>query len=172
MRVHGRNPLASDAQRDLPDPDPESWRLLTVQLEHKPGEYVDAQLLRPLAWIAGCITKVGERIWLELPEMQASGKADVVSIDPCPAIDAGTGPIVTGTFKHLADSVVSVCVEGSDNPIGCTSEHPFWSETRQAFVPACQLEAGEAVLTASGNTARITSIIPRAGPAMVYGLEV
>ncbi len=84
----------------------------------------------------------------------------------------GTNPVITGTFRHLAPHVIDVHIAGSDDPIGCTPQHPFWSETRDDFVPASALEVGEEVLTAYGNSARITTIVPRAGPQTVYGLEV
>ncbi len=44
MRVVGRNPLVADTERGLPDPEPKSWRLLTLRLEHKPGAFVGADM--------------------------------------------------------------------------------------------------------------------------------
>jgi Pretoxin HINT domain len=114
----------------------------------------------------------GDIIWLELPEMFVAGEAEVLAVRACPPLEVGTHPIITGTFRHEADKVVDLHVADSDAPIGCTAEHPFWSTTQSDFVPASKLEVGERILTAYGNSARITSIVPRAGPQVVYGLEV
>jgi len=172
MRVVGRNPLEDDAQRNVPQPAPETWRLVRARIEMGPGKFCDVELLRPLEWIEDCEAAPGSTIWLELPEMFVAGDADVLAIEACSPIDVGTNPIITGTFRHAAEQVVEVRVKGAAEPITCTSEHPFWSETHGIFVPASQLEVDEDVLTAYGNSARITSIVPRAGPQTVYGLEI
>ncbi|MEQ9566429.1 MAG: Hint domain-containing protein, partial [Pseudomonadales bacterium] len=79
---------------------------------------------------------------------------------------------VTGTFQHVSNEVISVFVEGESEPIGATSQHPFWSRDRNAFVPAGELRIGEELKTALGTSTRVTSIEIRAGPETVYGLEV
>ena len=172
MRVLGRNPVRAEADQDLLQPDPAIWRLVRVRMEHKPGKFVHAQLLRPVEWIEDTGAEVGSSIWLDLPEMFVEGEADVLSIAPCPPLESGTNPLITGTFQHQADELVEVWVAGLDEPITCTSQHPFWSETRQGFIAAERLHVGEEVLTAFWKSARITSISPRASPETVYGLEI
>lgn len=79
---------------------------------------------------------------------------------------------MTGTFAHGAGNVLDLHVEGLAEPIGCTANHPFWSETRQAFVPAGELLQGETLRTASGELRPVASLVPRPTPQPVYNLEV
>jgi rhodanese-related sulfurtransferase len=54
-----------------------------------------------------------------------------------------------------------------------TSNHPFWSADRQAFVEAGQLQVGEQLQQADGTLVQITRITPHTGPPVeVYNLEV
>ncbi len=141
-------------------------------MEHKPGRFVDVELIRPLEWIEEEDAAVGEVIWLELPEMHAAGDAEVLAISACPALETGSGPVITGTFRHEADELVEIRVSGQPDPLRCTEEHPFWSATRHEFVAARALRPGEEFETSTGTPALLTSITPRAGPETVYGLEV
>tara|TARA_R110002167_G_scaffold274952_1_gene481050 strand:- start:2546 stop:3661 length:1116 start_codon:yes stop_codon:yes gene_type:complete len=142
MRVLGRNPDRWDTQ-SVVEPDSVSWRLVSVRMEQQqPGQFVLGQLLRPLSWIRQNNALPGAVIQLEIPEM------------------------------HVSDEVISVFVEGEPEPIGTTSQHPFWSRDRNAFVPAGELRIGEELKTALGTSTRVTSIEIRAGPETVYGLEV
>ena len=172
MRVVGRNPLRWDTQSAV-EPDPVSWRLVSVRMEQQqPGQFVLGQLLRPLSWIRQNNALPSAVIQLEIPEMHVAGEAEVLSIADCPPIRRGPGSVVTGTFQHVSDEVISVFVEGESEPIGTTSQHPFWSRDRNAFVPAGELRIGEELKTALGTSTRVTSIEIRAGPETVYGLEV
>jgi hypothetical protein len=56
--------------------------------------------------------------------------------------------------------------------LGVTSAHPFWSITREDFIPAGELRMGEHVIGIDGQHFRLTSIVPRAGPEPVYNFEV
>ncbi|QDT78619.1 hypothetical protein Mal35_20680 [Gimesia maris] len=172
MRVVGRNPDRWDTQSAV-EPDPVSWRLVSVRMEQQqPGQFVLGQLLRPLSWIRQNNALPNAVIQLEIPEMHVAGEAEVLSIADCPPIRRGQGSVVTGTFQHVSDEVISVFVEGESEPIGTTSQHPFWSEDRQAFIHSDQLQPGERLRSAVGKTVRITSIEIRAGPEPVYNLEV
>ena len=172
MRVLGRNPDRWDTQSVI-EPDPVSWRLVSVRMEQQqPGQFVLGQLLRPLSWIRQNDALPGAVIQLEIPEIHVAGDAEVLSIADCPPIRRGPGSVVTGTFQHVSDEVISVFVEGEPEPIGTTSQHPFWSRDRNAFVPAGELRIGEELKTALGTSTRVTSIEIRAGPETVYGLEV
>ena len=141
-------------------------------MEQQPGQFVLGQLLRPLSWIRQNDALPGAVIQLEIPEMHVAGEAEVLSIADCPPIRRGPGSVVTGTFQHVSDEVISVFVEGEPEPIGTTSQHPFWSRDRNALVPAGELRIGEELKTALGTSTRVTSIEIRAGPETVYGLEV
>lgn len=104
--------------------------------------------------------------------LKAKGNAEIISVSDCPTIEAGDGPVITGTFQHLADDIFNIYVENEKTPIGATSEHPFWSNDRQNFIPAKELRVGEELETSLGKSSRVISIEPRGGKDMVYGLEV
>jgi hypothetical protein len=95
----------------------------------------------------------------------------VLRLGPCPPIASGNGHIVTATFKHEPDGGLLTLTIGNDE-IGCTANHPFWSEDRQAFVEAGQLHVGERVRTRLDEVASVVSIKPRPPTAWVYNLEV
>ena len=58
-------------------------------------------------------------------------------------------------------------------PIGATGNHPFWSEDRQAFVPAGDLQPGERLKTADQTRLQVTRMTPRTGlPVPVFNLEI
>ncbi|QDT85336.1 polymorphic toxin-type HINT domain-containing protein [Gimesia chilikensis] len=171
MRVLGRNPDRWDTQ-PVVEPDPVSWRLVSVRMEQQPGQFVLGQLLRPTNWIRQNAALPGAVIQLEIPEIHVAGDAEVLSIADCPPIRRGAGSVVTVTFQHVSNEVINVFVEGEAEPIGATSQHPFWSRDRNAFVPAGELRIGEELKTALGTSTRVTSIEIRAGPETVYGLEV
>ena len=110
--------------------------------------------------------------WLELPEMGVVGWARVTDVDADVEIESGAGNIVTGVFAHTASSTLDLTVEGQTDPIGCTSNHPFWSVDRQEFVSAGELREGERLALYSGETKRVVQKLPRPGPEVVYNLEV
>ena len=111
-------------------------------------------------------------IWIELPEMGVLGWAALVAIDEEVTMKDGSGNVVTGTFAHVSDNVMDLQLEGQAKPIGCTSNHPFWSVDRQDFVEAGQLMEGEQVRLYNGETKRVIQKLPRPGPEIVYNLEV
>ena len=81
--------------------------------------------------------------------------------------------MVTGTFAHEpSDELLNVRIEGEPEPIGCTPNHPFWSETRQEYVQAIQLEPGEEVWTAIFGIVAVESVTARPKSDRVYNLEV
>jgi hypothetical protein len=59
-----------------------------------------------------------------------------------------------------------------DYEIGCTANHPFWSEDRQEFVEAGQLRPGERVRTRLDEIAHVVQVKPRPPTKWVYNLEV
>jgi len=65
-------------------------------------------------------------------------------------------------------------VQPPDAPalIQTTGAHPFWSETRQAWVPARELRAGEELRTQSGAAATVASLVRQPGSQPVFNLEV
>ncbi len=104
--------------------------------------------------------------------MGAQGDAKVIAIDPCPPIKPGKGNVITGTFHHEAGQTIDIHVQGLDKPIGCTANHPFWSQTRQDFVEAGTLQPQEDLLLYDGQITKVIQILPRPGPERVHNLEV
>ena len=104
--------------------------------------------------------------------MRLNDYADVLSIEACPPIKSGPGEVVTATYHTDRAKVIDLRFERSYESVGTTAEHPFWSVSRQAFVPARKLEIGEQVVTISGQTTRLSDISPRDGPESVYNFEV
>ena len=140
------------------------------------GVEYDLAFLRPVSWLEATGAKVGGSIHMELHEMGLDGLAKVVGIDACPQIEAddGTGRnVVTGRMAHAGANILYLDITGLDEPLGVTDTHPIWSETRQDFVVAGQLEVGEQFRTLTGESATLTKIHPHRGPPeMVFNLEV
>jgi hypothetical protein len=173
-RAIGTNPEVTNSERAtfLPDPDPVTWRKLTLEMIKSDGKRLDITLLRPLSWLAESQANTGTTIFLDLPEMGAQGFAKVLNIEPCPPIKQGKGNVITGTFHHEAANTIDLHVEGLSKPIGCTDNHPFWSVTQNEFVEAGKLQQGEELHLYSGQTAKVIQILPRPGPEQVHNLEV
>ncbi|MFY9253695.1 MAG: polymorphic toxin-type HINT domain-containing protein [Fuerstiella sp.] len=140
------------------------------------GVEYDLAFLRPLSWIEATGAEVGGSIHMELHEMGLDGLANVVGVDACPQIEAddGTGRnVVTGTMAHAGANILYLDITGLDEPLGVTDTHPIWSETRQDFVKAGQLEVGGQFRTLTGESATLTKIHPHRGPPeLVFNLEV
>jgi hypothetical protein len=173
-RAIGMNPELTDSERTtfLPDPEPATWRKLTLEMIKFNGKRLDITLLRPLSWISESQANIGTTIFLDLPEMGAQGFAKVLNIEPCPPIKPGKGNVITGTFHHEAANTIDLHVEGLSKPIGCTDNHPFWSVSRNEFVEAGKLQPGENLQLYNGQTAKVIQILPRPGPEQVHNLEV
>ena len=76
-------------------------------------------------------------------------------------------------MSHPAANILSLDITGLDKPLGVTDTHPIWSETRQDFIAAGQLQIGEHFRTLTGDSATLTAIHPHRGPPeKVYNLEV
>jgi hypothetical protein len=117
----------------------------------------------------------GHSLDLNLPEFGVNGPATVVSVQPCPDIEPRSGDdrrLVTSTFRHLAANVVELELSGSAAPLGLTANHPFWSEDRQAFVPAGELRPDERLRKADGGGVRVAAVRPVPGRQTVYNFEV
>ncbi|MCS7017372.1 MAG: Hint domain-containing protein [Gemmatales bacterium] len=146
-----------------------SW--LAVGLVVSAVLFLRAMPHSPLEWIEDEFDPETNTIELDLPELGAEGTAKVLRIGPCPPIASGPGHVVTATFKHEPDGELLTVVVGNDE-IGCTANHPFWSEDRQEFVEAGQLRQGERVRTRLEQVAAVVAIKPRPPTDWVYNLEV
>lgn len=153
----------------------EHWRVIHFLLTRLDGDKVRIWLARPTWWLEEEQVKVGGKYEFDMEEVGAVGTADVVAIDECqqpPNRQNEHHRLVTGKFKHQAKNVIDLYVEGQDEPIGTTANHPFWSEDRQAFVEAGSLRPGENLLNVDGQRVQVITHSPRPGPYTVYNLEV
>jgi hypothetical protein len=136
--------------------------LLSLKAPKTDGSYADVTLLRPVDWVAKCGAKPGATVEIHVPECGIDGRAEVLAVGPCPAVDRGEGRVVTGTYHHHVARTFDVFLKGSGNPIGVTGNHPFWSEDRQAFVRADSLKPGEHLKTFAGSI-QVAAIVPPRG---------
>lgn len=179
QRVVGRNPLRHETQSPT-SITPEHWRAIHLTMQAHGVQY-DLAFLRSLDWLEATGAEPGGEIHLHLPEMGLDGPALVESINSCPPIEPADGPrhsesprmLVTGTIRHLASNILEVAITGLDGPLGVTDTHPLWSETRQDFVVAGQLQVGEHLRSETGVISQVTSITPHRGaPESTYNLEI
>jgi hypothetical protein len=84
----------------------------------------------------------------------------------------GEGRLVTGKFEHSSAEVIDLFVDGVSEPIGTTSNHPFWSQDRQDFVQAGVLRIGERLRLRDGGTPVVTAAVARSQSVPVFNLEV
>ena len=170
-RVLGTNPQCRSAEAT--EPGEATWRKLCFRAAKPDGRRLEFELLRPASWVAQTCGRVGGIIEVDLPEMGVSGPATLVGMEPCPPIEGGEGNIVTGRFRHEPDGdLLDIRLEGWREPIGCTPQHPFWSEDQREFVPAGRLAVGERLRTHARGIVRIHSIARRPREEWVYNLEV
>jgi hypothetical protein len=169
-RVLGENPELAGSACIEQEPDPATWRRVALRMPEGEG-WLAVELLRPVEWIEENHVQPGGVVSLHLPELGAEGEAEVLSLGPCPPIKSGAGHVVTGRFlHHSASNMLDLRVEGEREPIGVTANHPFWSEDRQAFVPAGELQPGERLRAESG-VSRVASLT-RCPDEAVCNLEV
>jgi len=170
-RIVGRNPIREQA--DLVEPDPATWRKISLFMTKESGLGLWMDLLRPLTWIEEHNAKPGRTIFIDLYEMGAVGDAEVTYVGPCPKIQPGTGTVVIGTFKHQADentNVVHLKLEDQIELTGVTDNHPYWSADRQDFVEVGRLRTGELVDTEYGLK-HVVSVTPIEHNGFLYNLE-
>jgi hypothetical protein len=172
-RVAAHNPEVDTQARRAPDPEPATWRRLTLRVDRPGVCRFEVELLRPLAWLEAEHAAAGGTVHLRLPEMGLDDPAAVLAVDPCPVLRPSPGRVVTGTFTHETEgNLLNVYVEGLAGPIGCTRAHLFWSEDRRRFVAAADLRTGERLRTADAGVRPVSVVEARPGREVVYNLEV
>ena len=155
-----------------PEPDQATWRLVELEVAKKDGSEVEVKLLRPLKWLmnAGAIRTGTFPVSVE--ELDIEGNAAVLKVLPCPPIASGAGQVVTGTFKHRCDSLVELYLEGALRPIVCTTGHPIWSEDRNSFVTAADLNQTEQIRLVGKKISTIANIAHLKNESLVFNFEV
>ena len=169
------NPELEDLEDEYGPIDPAQWRKIALRMEKPDGGTLDIDFLGPLGWLEAEEARLGGSVYLCMEELGIDGPAEVLSITSCPPLPDRPSDghhLVTGKFAHSAGNVVDLHIEGLDEPIGTTANHPFWSQDRQEFVPAGSLQVGEHVLSLDGTQSPVTALRPRAGSEPVFNLEV
>ena len=114
----------------------EIWR--TVKLLHTKddGSLLHIEFLRPESWFAENDIRTGREVFIDLPEMEVMGDAKIISTGPSPPIEGGPGHVVIGRYRHIVSRIVELTVDGVEDKIGVTPNHPIWSEDRSdSFQP-------------------------------------
>jgi hypothetical protein len=132
-------------------------------------------VIRPLWWLQGTGAAVGGSIDIGLHEIGLSGEATVLAIGPCDVDSRETRPgmrIVTGTIRHRSATVWDLTFDDrTEETLGVTANHPLYSETRHAWIPAGDLQLDEVVRTLNGHS-RLTERTQRPTRETVFNLEV
>jgi hypothetical protein len=174
-RVPTRNPRRWEYDGSLPEPDEANWAKLSITVQRSDGGVVDAELLRPRAWIELHGIVAGQLLPLHLPELEVSGQALVTAVEACPPIAGGEGSVVTARFVtrevHVVASVDVLGLDGSIETITGTTIHPVWSVDREDWVPLGELVQGE-TLQGEGGVAVVLSVTLSRVAQPVYNLEV
>jgi hypothetical protein len=158
-----------------PEPDQATWAKLSITVERSDGGIVDAELIRPRAWIRSVGIEAGKLLPINIGELQVKGSATVTSIDDCPEIADGEGSVVTARFitreVHVVASVDIQGPDGSTETITGTPIHPIWSVDRQEWVPLGELAEGE-TLQGFDGLATVLELRVAAVAKPVYNIEV
>ena len=101
--------------------------------------------------------------------------AKVLTIGPC-EVDSRDNPtgaqVVTGKIKHQNAKVWELVFNNDTaKPLGVTANHPIYSDDRDAWVPAGELNINEKVRATNG-TATLVAKSQRPSRETVYNLEV
>jgi hypothetical protein len=142
------------------------------------GTVSEIQLLRPTAWLeTQGIAAVGKSTYLHLPEMGLDGFATVTDLahfrvtkSDTASEDEWSSGLVTGVFKHIANSVYHLRYSNGDS-LGVTGTHPLYSLDRQQFIPTEDIKVGEHLLSKSGIITVVSKTYDPT-PQAVYNLEV
>jgi hypothetical protein len=170
-RVLAENPRPEEFDDSFAEPVQSEWSRVSFLIVRNDLSVVEAEFIRPRAWIEGLGLVKGARIDLAVPELKIDGLAEVTAVRDCPPIAEGEGRVVTGRFvtRDVANVVRITLASGTE--IRATDVHPVWSIDREDWVPAGKLEPGEHVDTLSGLVA-VASVEPLDRHPAVYNLEV
>ncbi|MEQ9500195.1 MAG: RHS repeat-associated core domain-containing protein [Deltaproteobacteria bacterium] len=147
-----------------------SWRAVSLVLENG-EEGMVIEVLRSAHWLAAeKVDGPGDRLFVELPEINVAGWARVTAIRTAqPA--SGRGRVVLMTVKRTSNDVYELLFEGTTEPIHGTGGHPLYSLDQHDWVRIEQLQPGDRLQTAKGVvTVASTRRLP--GVRAVYNLEV
>ena len=152
-RVLAGNPRPEEFDDSFAEPVQSEWASVSFLIVRDDLSVVEAEFIRPRAWIESLGLVKGARLDLAVPELEIDGLAEVTAVRDCPPIAEGEGRVVTGRFvTREAVNVVTVTLTNGTE-IRATDVHPVWSVDREDWVPAGKLEPGEQVDTLAGPVA-------------------
>ena len=165
------NPRPEEFDDSFAEPVQSEWARVSFLIIRDDLSVVEAEFIRPRAWIESLGLVKGARLNLAVPELEIDGLAEVTAVRDCPPIADGEGRVVTGKFvtKDVANVVRVTLVNGTE--IRATDVHPVWSVDREDWVPAGKLEPGEHVDTLDGPVA-VASVEQLESRADVHNIEV
>lgn len=181
-RLVSRNPDTPEIRRAKgTNVDPSTWKKVTMyaDLGVVGGQRNDMHIetLQPptLMRLNNIVVGSPAPIPFDLVEMGLPSelRAMVTKIDPCPPIRDGEGEIVLSTVNYLSPLVREihvVCDDGTDERIGVTEKHPFYTE--RGWVAASELREGDNVFCRGGTAARVSGMSPQRSVERVYNLTV
>jgi hypothetical protein len=150
-------------------------RTIDLEMPKPDGSIAELSVIRPLWWLQGTGAAVGGSIDIGLHEIGLSGEATVLAIGPCDVDSRETRPgmsIVTGTIRHRNATVWDLTFDDrTKETLGVTANHPLYSETRHAWIPAGDLQLDEVVRTLNGHST-LTARTQRPTRETVFNLEV
>ena len=163
--------------------DPATWRLvrLTGDVREEDGALFDTlnvEAILPLEWIETHRAEVGGQVPFPLDlialGLNEDAIATVTAIEPCPPIQPGPGRVVLTTINHLNPDVVELSLrnqDGRQEAVRPTGLHRFYSESREDWVRAEILTAGEQLRGLDGPIT-VDSIRNVPGVHRVYNMTV
>lgn len=162
--------------------DSATWKLLNLVVDipskdGAPRDTANIQTLQSPQWIEENHAAPGAQVPtpLDLQEMGMQQEtATVISIEPCPPIKPGPGRVVLTTVNHLNQFLFNLTVvdaQGRRETIGVTGWHKIFSETRDHWVSASELQLGEKLRGHDGSVT-VTTLVRTSGTFRVYNLTV
>jgi hypothetical protein len=135
-RVLAENPRPEEFDDSFAEPVQSEWARVSFLIVRNDLSVVEAEFIRPRAWIESLGLVKGARIDLAVPELEIDGLAEVTAVRTCPPIAEGEGRVVTGRFvtRDVGNVVKITLVNGTE--IRATDVHPVWSVDREDWVPA------------------------------------
>jgi hypothetical protein len=129
-------------------------------------------LIRPVARLEENHIAAGTVFHMTMEELGLDGPAEVVAVEPCPAVEPGRGRVITGRFTTTRCQVLDLRLVGVEEVLHPTPSHLFASVDRGEWVPAEELRVGECVRTLSGRVVTVDSIRLNPEPQRVYNYEI
>ena len=170
-RVLAGNPRPDEFDDSFAEPMQSEWARVSFLIVRDDLSVVEAEFIRPRAWIESLGLVKGARLDLAVPELEIDGLAEVTAVRDCPPIAEGEGRVVTGRFvTREAINVVTVRL-ANGTEIRATDVHPVWSVDREEWVPAGELQPGEQVDTLAGPVA-VASVERLESRVDVHNIEV